>query len=88
MSDEAFPPPLTPSERVALEHILDYGTASEQGLALAMRKGWAATDRGGRGKGALGQEARYRLTEAGRKALEDDYSARLAARGAQRSSRC
>jgi hypothetical protein len=78
MIDEAFPLPLTPTERVTLEMIRDLHHAPPARVDWATEKGYAK---------AAGKGRQLELTDAGVKALADDYAARLAARGAQRPRR-
>jgi hypothetical protein len=78
---------LTPTERFTLKRIRDKGTAFQDLLALALRKGWVAKAGAGRGKGAAGKEARYSLTEAGEAALAEDEDARREARATNRPRR-
>jgi hypothetical protein len=69
---ETFPLPLTPSERMALEAVEGGHEPSSAMLERLRKQAWVAKMHGG-----------LRLTEAGRKALLDD----LSARGAHRSGR-
>jgi hypothetical protein len=69
---------LTPTERVTLEMIRDLGHAPPARVEWAIGKGYAE---------AAGKGRQAKLTAAGVKVLEDDASARLAARGAQRPRR-
>jgi hypothetical protein len=68
---------LTPSERVTLERIRGDGTASPDGLALAIRRGWA--ERAG--------NAKHKLTDAGHAALAGDEADRVSSRSAHRPGR-
>jgi hypothetical protein len=70
-------PLLTPTERITLEMIRDLHPPPAR-VDRAMEQGYAK---------AAGKGRQLELTEAGCKALADDYSARLAARGAQRPRR-
>jgi hypothetical protein len=73
MIDEAFPLPLTPTERVTLEMIRDLHHAPPARVDWALEKGYAE---------AAGKGRQLELTDAGRKALADDADARREARAA------
>jgi hypothetical protein len=83
---ETLPPLLTPSERVTLKAIRDTGSASELGLAAALRKRWAAKRGVARGKAPPARKPATASRRPAARALEDDEAARLAARGARRKA--
>jgi hypothetical protein len=73
---EAFPLPLTPSERMALEAVEQGHPPSAAMMERLRKQAWVAKMHGG-----------LRLTEAGRQALADDEAARMGHRAAQRRGR-
>jgi hypothetical protein len=75
-TEEPFPLPLTPTERIALEFIKAGKAPSAAALEAVLARKWAR-----RVKGSV------EITEDGEKALADDDAARMATRSAQRPRR-
>jgi hypothetical protein len=71
----AYPLPLTPTERLALNRIKSGDVVSAENFAKAVAKGWARRTKP------------PSLTAAGEKALADDDAARAAMRTARRPRR-
>ena len=76
MNDERLPPPLTPTERIALEFIKAGKEPSSAALEAVMQRRWARKVKGS-----------VEITEAGEKALADNAEARFPMRSGQRTRR-